>query len=99
MGELETAKHMNNLCALMTEAKLIRMDLSRCAANAMLAGICRAAGIAISEVPAMLAGPPCETFSPAYTCNISRGNEYRNYSDGADGERGPTHETSFLMAL
>ena len=63
------------------------MDLSRCAANKMLAEICKAAGINIEEVAAVFAGPPCETYSPADACNISRGNEYRNHADVNKGPR------------
>ena len=70
------------------EAKLVKMDLSRCAADKMLAEICEAAGINLKEVAAVFAGPPCETYSPADACNISRGNEYRNHADANKGPRG-----------
>ena len=54
----------------------------------MLAEICEAAGINLKEVAAVFAGPPCETYSPADACNISRGNEYRNHADANKGPRG-----------
>jgi hypothetical protein len=49
--------------------------------HTMIQRVCKAAGIDIHKVVAVMASPPCETFSLADASNISRGNFYRDHSD------------------
>ena len=56
------------------------MNLSK--VDDALEATCRAAGIMMSEVAAVLLSPPCETYSAADCSNIiSRGNNYRQHDD------------------
>jgi hypothetical protein len=49
--------------------------------HTMIQRVCKAAGIDIHKVVAIMASPPCETFSLADASNISIGNFYRDHSD------------------
>lgn len=87
IGDLEEAEEWMNTCNTMSEEEMMQMDLSKCSRKKMLQQICEAAGIRLEEVAVVLAGPPCETYSPAEARNISRGNEYRDHKDPQKGPR------------
>ncbi len=65
-----------------TDVHLV-MDLmpERGQKGTLIQRICKMAGIDIKRVVAVMASPPCETFSLADASNISRGNFYRNHQD------------------
>ena len=67
------------LCALISSENFTQMGLSE--VDDALEATCRAAGITMSEVAAVLLSPPCETYSAADCSNISRGNNYRQHDD------------------
>ena len=67
------------LCALISSKNFTRMDLSK--VDDALEATCKAAGIMMSEVAAVLLSLPCETYSAADCNNISRGNNYRQHDD------------------
>ena len=91
---LEAAESERQVRALMAEANMIQMDLSKCRKKKMLKQICAAAGIRMKEVAAVWAGPPCETYSPADATNISRGNE-QGCHDGHHDGGGPSCNPSY----
>ena len=78
MSEARTDEE-ETLCALISSENFTQMDLSK--VDDALEAACRAAGITMSEVAAVLLSPPCETYSPADCSNITRGNNYRQHDD------------------
>ena len=59
----------------------IIMDLSDSQVEDVIQTVCEAAGITKAQVAAVLASPPCETFSHADATNISRGFNFRQHDN------------------
>ena len=78
MSEARTDEE-ETFCALIPSENFTQMDLNE--VYDALEVACRAAGIIMSEVAAVLLSPPCETYSVANCNNIDRGNNCRQHDD------------------
>ena len=80
-AECLATEEMENSNAKWEKAMRIIMDLSDVQVEVVIQEICNAACITKEQIAAILASPPCETYSHADATNILRGFNFRQHDN------------------